>query len=69
MGQHSDDLVFDNPLQEISDMMEELGLTLPRLKFYEKTVSLNTEMEAALLTVYREVICFHASCNPFLVEV
>lgn len=42
----------DNTLQEVSDMLEELSLTLPRLKHYEKTVSMDSEMEATLLTVY-----------------
>lgn len=46
-------------------MLEELTLTLPRLKFYEKTVSMDTEMETALLTVYQEVICFYARAIHF----
>ncbi|KAJ5375697.1 hypothetical protein N7517_007703 [Penicillium concentricum] len=55
----------DNVLQEVSDMLEELTLTLPRLKFYEKTVSMDTEMETSLLTVYQEVICFYARAIHF----
>jgi hypothetical protein len=50
----------DNTLNKISDMLEELSLTLPRLKFYKKTMPLNLELEASLLAVYQEVICFYA---------
>jgi hypothetical protein len=55
----------DNTLNEISDMLEELSLTLPRLKFYEKTMPLNSELEASLLAVYQEVICFYARAIYF----
>lgn len=46
-------------------MLEELSLTLPRLKHYERTVPLDSEMEATLLTVYQEVICFYARSIHF----
>lgn len=46
-------------------MLEELSLTLPRLKFYEKTVSMDSEMETTLLAVYQEVICFYARAIHF----
>jgi hypothetical protein len=46
-------------------MLEELSLTLPYLKHYERTVSMDSEMEATLLTVYQEVICFYARAIHF----
>lgn len=55
----------DNTLQEVSDMLEELSLTLPRLKLYEKSVSMDSEMETSLLQVYQEVICFYARAIHF----
>lgn len=55
----------DNTLQEVSDMLEELSLTLPRLKLYEKSVSMDSEMETSLLAVYQEVICFYARAIHF----
>ncbi|PLB46258.1 TPR-like protein [Aspergillus steynii IBT 23096] len=55
----------ENTLQEVFDMLEELSLTLPRLKFYEKTVSMDQELEASLLAVYTEVICFYARAIHF----
>ncbi|KAJ5124771.1 uncharacterized protein N7515_008596 [Penicillium bovifimosum] len=55
----------DNTLHEVSDMLEELSLTLPRLKHYERIVSMDSEMEATLLTVYQEVICFYARAIHF----
>lgn len=55
----------DNTLQEVSDMLEELSMTLPRLKFYEKTVEMDSEMESSLLAVYQEVICFYARAIHF----
>lgn len=55
----------DSTLQDISGMLEELSLTLPRLTFFEKTVPLDSEMEASLLNVYQEVICFYARAIHF----
>ncbi|KAL4782963.1 hypothetical protein BJX76DRAFT_274048 [Aspergillus varians] len=55
----------DNTIQEVSDMLEELSLTLPRLKVYEKTVSMDSEMETPFLDVYQEVICFYARAIHF----
>ncbi len=46
-------------------MLEELSLTLPRLKVYEKTVSMDSEMETPFLDVYQEVICFYARAIHF----
>ncbi|KAL4949850.1 hypothetical protein BDW69DRAFT_67484 [Aspergillus filifer] len=46
-------------------MLKELSLTLSRLKFYEKSLPLNSELEASLLAVYQEVICFYARAIHF----
>lgn len=46
-------------------MLEELSLTLPRLKSYEKSIPLNPELEASLLAVYQEIICFYARAIHF----
>ncbi|RAK81445.1 TPR-like protein [Aspergillus fijiensis CBS 313.89] len=55
----------DNILHEVSDMLEELSLTLPRLKAYEKNVPMDSDLEESLLTVYQEVICFYARAIHF----
>ncbi|PWY82922.1 TPR-like protein [Aspergillus heteromorphus CBS 117.55] len=52
-------------IQEVSDMLEELSLTLPRLKSYEKAVPMDKDLEASLLSVYTEVICFYARAIHF----
>lgn len=52
-------------LQDILNMLEELSLTLPRLKTYESTLPMNRELEAALVDVYTEVICFYARAIHF----
>ncbi|KAG9242074.1 hypothetical protein BJ878DRAFT_544615 [Calycina marina] len=52
-------------LQNILDMLEELSLTLPRFKIYENTLPMNRELEAALIDVYTEVICFYARAIHF----
>lgn len=46
-------------------MLEELSLTLPRLKSYEKSVPMDKELESSLLAVYTEVICFYARAIHF----
>jgi hypothetical protein len=46
-------------------MLEELSLTLPRFKTYENTLPMNRALEAALLDVYTEVICFYARAIHF----
>lgn len=45
-------------LQNVLDMLKELSLTVPRFKTYENTLPVNRDLEAALLDVYTEVICF-----------
>jgi hypothetical protein len=50
----------DSILQEIFDMIEDLALTLPRLKCCEHTISMGADMELVLLALYREFICFYA---------
>ena len=52
-------------LQDVLDMLEELSLTLPRLKAYEKTLPMDRALETALLDVYTEVICFYARSIHF----
>lgn len=46
-------------------MLEELSLTLPRFKAYEATLPMDRGLEAALVDVYTEVICFYARCIHF----
>jgi hypothetical protein len=52
-------------LQNILDMLEELSRTLPRFRLYENTLPMNRELEAALIDVYTEVICFYARAIHF----
>ncbi|KAJ9669237.1 hypothetical protein H2201_000589 [Coniosporium apollinis] len=52
-------------LQDVLDMLEELSLTLPRFKTYEKTLPMGKALETALLDVYTEVICFYARAIHF----
>lgn len=52
-------------LQDIMNMLEELSLTLPRLKVYEKSLPMDRALETALLDVYTEVICFYARSIHF----
>lgn len=46
-------------------MLEELSLTLPRLKAYEASIEMDRALESALVDVYTEVICFYARCIHF----
>lgn len=46
-------------------MLDELSLTLPRLKSYERTVPMNADLEDSLLEIYTEVICFYARMIHF----
>jgi hypothetical protein len=46
-------------LQDVLDVLEELSLTLSRLRTYEQTPLIDIAFEMALLDVYTEVICFH----------
>ena len=52
-------------LQDVLDMLEELSLKLPRFKTYEKSLPVDQALEAALLEVYTEVICFYARAIHF----
>ena len=52
-------------LQDVLDMLEELSLTLPRFKNYEKTLPMDRAFETALIDVYTEVICFYARVIHF----
>jgi ATP-dependent Clp protease ATP-binding subunit ClpA len=52
-------------LKDVLNMLEELSLTLPRFKAYETTLPVDRALEAALVDVYTEVICFYARCIHF----
>ena len=52
-------------LQDIVDVLEELSLTLPRFRHYERTLPLDETFETALVDVYTEVICFYARAIHF----
>ena len=52
-------------LQDILDMLEELSLTLPRLRGYENTLPLSRALETALIDVYTDVMCFYARAIQF----
>ncbi|VUC30930.1 unnamed protein product [Clonostachys rosea] len=47
-------------------MLEELSLTLPRFQVYEQTLPLSHQLQAALVDVYSEIICFYARAIHFL---
>ncbi|KAL8993731.1 MAG: hypothetical protein Q9169_006128 [Polycauliona sp. 2 TL-2023] len=55
----------NDTLRDIVDVLEELSLTLPRFKYYERTLPLDSAFEAALIDVYTEVICFYARTIRF----
>ncbi|KAF9242219.1 hypothetical protein DTO006G1_6440 [Penicillium roqueforti] len=55
----------DKILQEVFDMIEELALTIPHLESCKITVSMTTDMETALLSLYQEFICFYARTIRF----
>ncbi|RJE22879.1 NB-ARC domain protein [Aspergillus sclerotialis] len=55
----------ESTLQEVLNMLEELGLTLPRFRAYEQTIPMNEDLETSLLAVYTEVICFYARTIHF----
>ena len=52
-------------LKNVLDMLEELSLTLPRIRTYETSFEIDRELEAALVDLYTEVICFYARCIHF----
>jgi hypothetical protein len=51
--------------KDVLDMLEDLSLTLPRLRTYETSLEMDRVLEAALVDVYTEVICFYARCIHF----
>ncbi|KAL9023728.1 MAG: hypothetical protein Q9196_007016, partial [Gyalolechia fulgens] len=59
------DSILSDTLRDIVDVLEELSLTLPRFKYYERTLPLDEAFEAALIDVYAEVICFYARTIHF----
>lgn len=50
----------DEALQKVLDMLEELSLSLPRLRHYEENLPLDRSLENALVDLYSEIICFYA---------
>jgi hypothetical protein len=50
----------DDSLQQALDMLEELSLSLPRLRRYEQTLPMDRSFENALIDLYSEIICFYA---------
>lgn len=50
----------DDALQKALDMLEELSLSLPRLRYYEENLPLDRSLENALVDLYSEIICFYA---------
>lgn len=52
-------------LNDVVDMLEELSLTLPRFRDYERNLPLDKSFEIALLNVYTEAICFYARTIHF----
>ena len=51
--------------RDVVDMLEELSLTLPRFRYYEKSLPIDNAFENALVDVYTEVICFYARTIHF----
>ena len=53
-------------------MLEELSLSLPRLRYYEESLPMDRSFENALVDLYSEIICFYArlirhyKANPHL---
>ena len=50
----------DDSLQQALDMLEEVSLSLPRLRRYEQTLPMDRSFENALIDLYSEIICFYA---------
>ena len=55
----------NDTLRDVVDMLEELSLTLPRFRYYEKSLPIDESFETALVDVYTEVICFYARAIHF----
>lgn len=47
-------------LPKALDMLQELSLSLPRLRYYEENLPLDRPFENALVDLYSEIICFYA---------
>ena len=52
-------------IDKVISMLEELGQTLPKIKAYEDSKFMNPALEAMVIDVYTEVICFYARCVRF----
>ena len=46
-------------------MLEELILPLPSFRAYEQAMPMNNDLEAFLVDVYTEVVCFYARTIHF----
>lgn len=44
-------------MDDLLDMLDEMSMSLPRFKSYEKTLPMNDALESALLDVYVEMTC------------
>jgi hypothetical protein len=53
-------------LDDVLDMLDELGLSLPRFRSYEENLPMTKVLESALLEVYTEVTRFCARTINFL---
>ena len=55
----------EDMIGKIISLLEELGQTLPKIKAYEDSKSVNPALEAIIIDVYTEVICFYSRCVQF----
>ena len=52
-------------IRDILNMLEELGMSLPRFRTYESTLPMNEALESSLLAAYTEMTCFCARTINF----
>ena len=52
-------------MRDVLNMLEELSLSLPRFRAYEKTLPMDEALETSLLDVYTEMTCFCARTINF----
>ena len=52
-------------LRDVLSMLEELSMSLPRFRAYEKTLPMNEGLESALVAAYTEMTCFCARTINF----
>ncbi|KAI7293804.1 hypothetical protein KC343_g149 [Hortaea werneckii] len=56
----------NDTLGEVLNMLDEMGLTLPRFRSYEESLPMTPALERALTDVYAEITCFCARAVRFL---